>query len=759
MKKFLKIAAWSVVVIVIVAGAAVAYIAATFDPNRYKPQIVQTVKDKTGRTLKLDGDIKLSFFPRLGASLGRASLSEHDSDREFASFDDLHVAVALLPLLSKQVVVDGVEVTNLRAHLTRFRDGRTSIDDLTAPGPAAQSAPPAKAAAQPVAIDIDHIAVRNADVSYDDEGAGTRYELSKFNLETGRVAPGVPARIELSGHLQSDAPRLDLETSLETTLTFDLEKQRYKLDGLDLRAGGLAAGIHDLAAAAQGDVDARLANKEFVVSRLVVTATGKQEGGDLDVKLNVPQLTITEQQVSGQNIALDAKLSADQARLAVNLSVPAIAGNKQAFRADALNADLQMTREGMTVQGKLAAAVAGNLDAQRFELPKFQTTLHVEDPQLPKNPIDATVSGAAQADIGNQTASVTFATRFDDSAINGKAGLTRFTPPYYTFDIDIDKLDADRYLPKAAPTAAAAPTGATPAAAGGEPPLDLSALKTLNASGSLKIGALKIKNVKSSSVHVVVKAANGRLDVNPLTANLYQGALSGALSVNATAAPAIAVKQTLTGINIGPLLKDAANFDTLEGKGNVSLDVAGQGATVSAIRKALNGSASIKLSNGAIKGINIAARIRDVKSKLAELKGEQQTQPASATEETDFSELSASFGIKNGVAHNSDLNGKSPLLRLGGEGDIDIGNETLDYLLKATVVATAAGQGGKELVDLKGVTVPVRLSGPFSAPQYKIDFGGILEGLAKGKVEEKKQELQNKVQEKLQDKLKGLFNR
>ena len=158
-------------------------------------------------------------------------------------------------------------------------------------------------------------------------------------------------------------------------------------------------------------------------------------------------------------------------------------------------------------------------------------------------------------------------------------------------------------------------------------------------------------------------------------------------------------------------MKDAANFDSLEGKGNLSLDVSGQGNTVSAIKKALNGNAAIKLADGAIKGVNIAGSIRDAKAKLGALKGEK-TQAASQTDKTDFSELSATFNIKNGVAHNSDLAGKSPLLRLGGEGDIDIGNENLDYLVKATVVATAAGQGGKELVDLKGVTVPVKLTGP-----------------------------------------------
>jgi len=228
--------------------------------------------------------------------------------------------------------------------------------------------------------------------------------------------------------------------------------------------------------------------------------------------------------------------------------------------------------------------------------------------------------------------------------------------------------------------------------------------------------------------------------------------------VQAAAAPVIAVKQNLTGVSVGPLLKDAANFDTLEGKGNVALDVSGQGNTISAIKKALSGNASIKLTDGAIKGVNIAKSIREAKAKIGALQGEK-AQAANQVEKTDFSELSASFNIKNGVAHNRDLSGKSPLLRLGGEGDIDIGNERLDYLLKATVVATAAGQGGKDLAALSGVTVPVKLTGSFTAPQYSIDFGGLAAGAAKAVVEKKTEEIKAKVQDQVQDRLKGLFGR
>ena len=100
---------------------------------------------------------------------------------------------------------------------------------------------------------------------------------------------------------------------------------------------------------------------------------------------------------------------------------------------------------------------------------------------------------------------------------------------------------------------------------------------------------------------------------------------------------------------------------------------------------------------------------------------------------------------------------KSPLLRVSGAGDINIGADTLDYLLKATVVATAGGQGGKELADLRGLTVPVKISGPLAAPQYRLDFGAMASEMAKTKVEAKKEEVKTRVEDKVKDQLKGLF--
>ncbi len=245
-----------------------------------------------------------------------------------------------------------------------------------------------------------------------------------------------------------------------------------------------------------------------------------------------------------------------------------------------------------------------------------------------------------------------------------------------------------------------------------------------------------------------LNAANGRVDVHSLAANLYQGTLRGAVTVNAApAVPAFAAKVNLAGVEVAPLLKDLADNETLEGKGTVALDVTAQGNTVSALKRALDGSASLKLADGALKGIDIAGSIRSAKARLGMLKGEQ-TQQADTQQKTDFSEMTASFKITDGIARNNDLSMKSPLLRVGGEGEINIGADTINYLVKASIVGTAKGQGGRGTDDLRGVTVPVRVTGPLAAPSYKLDFGAMISDTAK-------QQVKDAVRDRLRDQLLG----
>jgi AsmA protein len=159
------------------------------------------------------------------------------------------------------------------------------------------------------------------------------------------------------------------------------------------------------------------------------------------------------------------------------------------------------------------------------------------------------------------------------------------------------------------------------------------------------------------------------------------------------------------------------------------------------------------LTDGALKGLNIADSIRKAK---AVLKGESPTATAEAAK-TDFSSLTGSFNARNGVINNQDLALMSPMLRIKGAGTADLTKEVIDYTLGVSIVETSKGQQGKELADLKGLTIPVKISGSFNAPKPAVDLATLFKDNAEAKVKEKleaeKARLKDKISEKLNDKL------
>jgi AsmA protein len=746
MNKIVKYGLLSVGGVSALAVGGVGYVAATFNPNDYKAQIIQAVKDNKQRTLKLDGDIKLTFFPSIGAHLGKVSLSEFKSDKEFAAMDSAQVSLALMPLLSKQVVVNQVALSGVKAHLIKHADGSSNIDDLLGKNEAAKQD---KSASSPVKFDIAGIKIEHTELSYVDEKSGAQYAVKDLNLHTGRIANGVPVKLDLAATVQGNQPKIDLNTAIKTQLTFDLEKKSYQLQGLNFQLKGTALDISNLVLSASGDASANLATEEFSAHQFSLNATGIKGKDNFDAKLDAPTLNMSKDKFSGEKIALNAKLDGALGNIVASLSLPNLEGNAQAFKVSGLALDVDMKQPEQAFKVKLTSPLSGNFAAKQFNFSDLTLALNATGDKLPNKAVSSTLKGSVQIDADKQNVQANLAGGLLQSQIKAKVGVNGFSNGAIHFDVDVDQFDADLYLPKKTETAAKPATAP-------EQPLDLSALKTLNLDGSLRVGSLKAAGIKLAQLRLDVKAHNGVLNLNPLAANLYQGNMNGSVLVNAAqATPSFAINENLTGVNVATLLKDVANFDTLEGRGSVGLNLTAQGNTVSAIKRALNGTMSLNLADGAVKGINIAKKLRDAKDMFGKGGANSQTQAANKDEKTDFSEMKASFKVNNGVAHNDDLSMKSPLLRLSGNGDINLGNDSINYLAKATVARTLEGQGGKDAVG--GLTVPVRLSGAFTDLKYNIDFGAMLSDNAKQKVEAKKEEVKTQLKDQLKNGLKGLF--
>lgn len=767
--KILKIVGGIVAVLVVLAAGAAAWIAATFDPEKYKPELVALVKEKTGRTLSIDGKLGVSFFPTLGVSAAGVKLSEPGSDKRFASVAEARVSLALMPLLSREVVVDRVVLAGLNADVVRGKDGRLNIDDLTGGGSGSAAGDKGvkdkgaaeKSAGTPMKLDIAGIEIRADHLGWRDEQAGSNWKVSALTLKTGRISDGAQGKLEFAARIDGAQPKVGVNASLASGYRVNFTSKAFALTGMAAKVEGDVPGAAGLSANLKGDIEADGDKGSLQVTGLSLTA--KTRDG-IDATVNLPKLSISEKGADASG--LDAAIKIIRGALSLDAKL-VVGAAKSEFRPGARTLSLPKLaleftgKQGdLALQGRLASPAALNLDAKTVQLSALTGEVSASGPSIPNKSMKVMLDGQLSSDWGRQTAAGNLTAKLDESTLQAKLNVAGFAQPSINFDVALDKLNADRYMPpKAAAGGGAGSGGSGGGGKAADAPIDLSALKTLALNGQLRIGELVASKVKVEKLQAGLRAAGGKLEVNPLSANLYGGTLAGTATVTAAGAGAadspnrFAVRQLLGGVNIGPLLRDLADKDVLEGKGNVSVDVQAAGATVGAVKRALEGTASLSLKDGAIKGINLAESFRKVKSALG---AKTQEQGAAKGDKTDFSELSASFVIRGGVAHNEDLSAKSPFFRLGGAGDIDIGGDKMDYLAKAAIVNTAGGQGAKELTELRGLTIPVRISGPFDALKFRIDLGAAATEAVKQQVQEKVQE---KVKDQVQDRLKGLLRR
>lgn len=823
MNKLFKYAAWGIGGIILLVLAIMAYFAATFNPNDYKQDIIDLVKTEKGRTLTIDGDITLAFWPKLGANLGKVAISEHKSDQEFASVNSAKVALAVLPLLKNSLVVDTIYIDGAKANIVKYKDGTTNYDDLMSQEESSESSD--------IAFNVQGINITNSTVRYADETQGAEYSISDFNLTTSHVALAEPIDVETSFKVTANEPALNITKNVKGEFLYDPEKQHFKVTGLDSLITGDMFGGKNIEVKATGDIDAELENIAVLVNGLKVVASGDFDGAKQTINLDAPAIQINDKAVSSNKVTLAVTQAKGNDNLKLNMVLVDMSGSPKAIQSSGITGDISMVQGARTVAGDFSSPFSGNIEALIFDIPKLVGKLDVKDPSLPNGAMQGTFNLSANTDLKKELAKSTFnlvladtklngnvavsnfkktpniqfnvnADKLDlnkllgapsksanqesassqpadlsalstllldgklkvgsiiydqhvvsginlglkadgkkvavnglnlkmnDSTIKGSLSVSQFKKPLYAFNLNIDQLNLNDYITE----------GTEDSKTTGDEPIDLSALKALNANGTLRIGKLNYGKTKVSNVRIDLKADEGVATLSPFSANLYGGNMNGLVKLDARSTPSIAFKQKMSSVSIGPLLQDTINNDMLSGTGTVNVDVNTTGNTINAFKKSLNGSSSLALANGAIKGIDIAGQVRGIKSKINSFKGKASEADSDATKKTDFSELTATFAIKDGVANNNDLAMKAPILRLAkgdSSGTVDIGNESINYTAVPTIVKSIKGQGGEDLNELAGVSVPLKISGTFANPKFGLDTKALATGIAKAKVLEK----------------------
>ncbi len=765
--------------LVLAAGVLVA----RFDGDDIRKLLEAQVAERTERTLKLDGPVGLALWPKVAVTLQGLHLSEAGKPDEFLRVDEARLAVRVLPLLSAQrLEVEAVSARGVQMTLRRDAQGRRNIDDLIALSrqDAAAAEDPA-APGKPLAFSVDGLAFDDLRLTVQDVPAKLDGQVQIERLRSGRLAEGEATPIELRLQAKLAEPPVDAALSLDGTLTFRLPADQppsLAIEGMKLGLKGSALGVQAIDAQLAGALDwdgaqqalearglqlqlaARPAGAKIETLRLAVerlgfkpasqrielarlalelkAALGPAEAAQqLVAQLDWPALSVEGQGLSGSPLSGSARLAGPVAggsrELQMQLSSQAPSGRFEKIVVPGLKLALSGSEGSRQIAAQLEADLSLAPQPLALNLAPLKLQLDLKDPALPplallaqgrlslQQPAGAPARQQAEAQLKGTLNGQAFDTTLE--AVLG-SGVPRLG-----VQASFGTLDLSSFLPPA-PTAAAsapAPASAEGTAAADAQKVDLSPLKAVDATLKLRAGTLILPPHRIEQAEVAARLKDGKLDLSQLDGRAWGGRFQATAQADAGSG-ALALGLDANEVDLNAMLGALAGFDKLEGRGKLSTRLASRGPTVGALKQALGGTLALQMRDGAVRGINLAKTLRDWRGAIA---GGDAKQASQASEKTDFSEVSLSFDIREGVARSKDLSAKSPFLRLSGEGLVDLGASRVDYVARATVTGTPQGQDGPEMAALKGLTVPVKLEGPFSAVSWRIRWSEVGKELLK----------------------------
>jgi AsmA protein len=644
------------------------------DPNDFKDEIATAVKDKTGRELALQGELKLSVFPWLALQAGPAQLGNAPgfATGPFLSLEHADVGVRLFPLLRGRMEVRRLELEGLRVYLEKNAQGKGNWEDLAK----GESTPAADSGASSEMPSIAGVTIKDAALDYRDLQTAKHWRLQKLDVETGRIEKGKPIDLDMGFVLDEGENTDATQVKLKTSAALDPEAERYTLADLELDAARTAA------------------------APKVKNAPAQKEAREQKVTLRAP------------SAIADLK--------AQTLSLPE-------FTLNTAGAEFTGSVEGKEIVDK--PAFTGVLSLKPVNARELLAQLGGETPKT-RDP-DALKTLAFEAKLAASSSNAMFEDlklTLDDTHATGRAGIADFEKTALRFDLNVDRINLDRYLApeeekkKAEKAAAKEPF---------ELPVDT--LKSLNAKGTLRIGELILAGVKMKDVRFNVDAADGLVRLNPSEAKLYGGKHQGAVTIDARGDTAkVSMEQKINAVDLAGLMRDLVDSKRLAGKGSANWNLTARGNDSKALLESLDGRLNFDVADGAIKGTDLWYELRRAQALFR-----KEAAPAQgSTGETRFKTLKGSAQVENGVVDSRDFVMETDNLA----GTLSLPTQKVDYHLTATVYRAPEQGAGAEMQSLKSTEIPVRVSGTLADLKVRPDVQA-----------EVKQQLSEKLTDKLSE--------
>jgi AsmA protein len=522
----------------------------------------------------------------------------------------------------------------------------------------------------------------------------------------------------------------------------------------DKRAG---APLRFIAADAGHDIRLDDVQIEDGTVRLIYDANGAERRIEkINANLSLPHLVdpLTAKgdfDWKGTRVGFDLKLAS-----------PADLGTQRSARLDlALDTEAIDANFGGTIATKPAFSAEGDLTAKSQSVPSLLAWMRQQPPSE-----TAVGSGDLSSHVTWQAGEISFSqARFalSHATGQGQAVVTLNSPrPHVRAALLLETLDLNPFFAgsgrRAAQQGSSAPAEGTGAAepsssagsgekgdneraatqgddaqgdsaAQSPPPAEASPKAERTASANVAAAAFDADvnvNVKETKIarmtigptSLGLTLRDGVLDATLGGMQLYDGQGSGKFTLDASKqVPTFTGNLSLDGVSMQPLLDGAAGFNMLAGRAKVALQLNGTGGSSDEIKHSLAGSGSIDISDGSIEGINLTELIQGMGA------GQMPNLEQGPGAKTTFNALGGTFNIASGVAETHDIEMTSPLLKVTARGTVDMVTSSLDFLTQPEIVAGPEGKSGAN--DLAGLTVPVRIEGPFDHPAFKPEIKGM----------------------------------
>ena len=539
--------------------------------------------------------------------------------------------------------------------------------------------------------------------------------LLMIGIPSGFLTSGIAERVERETgyHLTiGGSTRIGLWPSLHVTLhDVTLENPKDLESGNRLTAGHLEADV-TLGSVWSGHPEIT----ELVINHPELRVPLRRERRrDADVKANTASTPAT---ASDNNSSLPkiGRITVTDGTVTFFNAHDHVENHLEAIGASAtIDADRHLSLDGHAKAGQhpLTFNVKASLPDPSVPRQTIPVELALQAPGL----LQAPLSGKAEVRLNGTVVMINgLSGTIGDGAFDGWASVDVASKPQVKLDLDFRRLDVATSA--APPTSQAAPQ--TTAPTWSNDPIPLAGLNYVDAQVRLSAAELNLGSAHFAPAALEASLASGVLKGTVSNLGAYGGQASGSIDIDVSRdAPVYALHSDLTGVRALPLLKSAADFDSLDGRLQARIDVRSLGQSQQAIMSNVAGTATANFQDGAIRGLNVAQMIRALTS--GTLSGWQESREQS----TDLTQLSASFHIEKGVATTADLNLVGPLVKMTGTGTIDLGSKTLALRVEPKLVMTTQGQGRAS--DPVGFGIPVVIVGPWASPQIYPDVAGILD--------------------------------